>query len=263
MDEITLVSWNVNGIRACVKKGFLDWLSNFKPDICCIQETKAHVEQLTEDTVIPDGYKSYWFSAERKGYSSVGVYIKDNMRISAVHPGINIKKLDIEGRIQIIEIGKTLIYNCYFPNSQHERARLGYKLDYNNSILKELEKKKKQGFNIIICGDFNVAHNEIDLKNPKQNIDNPGFLPEEREWMTKFLSKGYIDTFRYFYPDLKDKYSWWSYRMGARPKNIGWRIDYFCVDKRLGPDLIDARIHPDVLGSDHCPVSLKIKNIFN
>lgn len=263
MNELTLVSWNVNGIRACVKKGFLEWLGDFKPDICCIQEIKAHEVQLSEEIVRPEGYTSYWFSAVRKGYSSVGVYIKNQIKNAEVHPGIGVKKIDIEGRTQIIKIKNLLIYNCYFPNSQHERARIAYKLEYNNSMLKEMKKKRKQGFNIIACGDFNVAHKEIDLTNPKQNVNNPGFLPEEREWMTKFLHKGYIDTFRYFYPDLKDQYTWWSYRMNARVKDIGWRIDYFCVDKGLETELVDACIHKDVMGSDHCPLSLKIKNIIS
>lgn len=261
MKDLTLVSWNVNGIRACVKKGFIEWLTDKQPDICCIQETKAHVEQLADEVVQPEGYKTYWFSANKKGYSSVGVFIKNSIKDAEVNAGIGKKEIDAEGRVQIIRINKTLIYNCYFPNSQPERARIDYKLLFDNTVLKNAEKKKKEGFNIIICGDFNVAHKEIDLAYPRQNVNNPGFLPEEREWMTKFLNKGYIDTFRHFYPDLKEQYSWWTYRMNARQKNVGWRIDYFCVNKEYKSNLIEASIHQDVMGSDHCPVSIKIKEI--
>lgn len=256
---MNLISWNVNGIRACAKKGFCDWLIQANPDICLIQETKAHAEQLDEEVLNPPGYQSHWYSAKRKGYSSVAVYVKNNLENVNIETGIGIKEFDDEGRVQAVIIDRIIILNCYFPNSRHDLSRLDYKIAFDTALLDFANEKLKQGFQVIICGDYNVAHKPIDLKNPKANVKNPGFLPEEREWMTKFLANGYIDTFRHFYPDLKDQYTWWSYRLNAREKNIGWRIDYFCVNKGFIENVLAAGIQADIMGSDHCPVSLHIK----
>jgi exodeoxyribonuclease-3 len=257
--ELQLSSWNVNGIRACVKKGFLYWLSEFKPDICCIQETKAQKDQLLQEITEPPDYTSFWFSAIRKGYSGVACYIKNSVEIDEYKEGLGIRDFDTEGRTSMIQIGSLAIINCYFPNSQHNHSRLDYKLDYDKAVHEYVDNLRDNGLQTIICGDFNVAHKEIDLKNPKANIDNPGFLPEEREWMSHFLGSGYVDTFRYFYPDMPDQYTWWTYRGRAREKNIGWRIDYFCTDQSLIQNLEQSTIHPHITGSDHCPISLNIR----
>lgn len=258
--KLTLFSWNVNGIRACIRKGFLNYLMEYKPDLFFLQEIKADESQLTQEIVNPEGYISDWFPAVKKGYSGTGILIKKGIKISGIRHGMDFPLADTEGRTQTVIIDKVAVLNCYFPNSRHDYSRLDFKLEFNNSIVKYLNRLRKKGFHTIITGDFNVAHKEIDLKNPKQNVTNPGFLPQEREWMTSFLSRGYIDTFRHFYPDLEDQYTWWSYRKGVREKNIGWRIDYFCVNRDLADVLIKASIHPQIMGSDHCPVSLQFWN---
>jgi len=253
---MNIYSWNVNGIRAIQKKGFIDWVLIEEPDILCIQETKAQEEQLDKELKEIDGYKSYFFSAQKKGYSGVGVYTK-------VEPisikNMNIDEFDNEGRYIELEYENFILINCYFPNSQSEGKRLDYKLRFNEEVKKRCNELVENGKNIILCGDLNVAHKEIDLTNPKRNEKNPGYLPEERNWLTEFLENGYIDVFRQFYPE-KIKYTWWSYRFKSREKNIGWRIDYHIVNKSFVDKVEDIEILNDVMGSDHCPIMLKLSN---
>ena len=247
-----LISWNVNGIRACVKKGFLDYFKEMDADIFCIQESKMQEGQLVLEL---EGYYQYWNYAIKKGYSGTAIFTKEEP--ISVSYGIGIEEHDNEGRVITLEFDNFYMITVYTPNSQTELARLDYRMkweeDFREYLIK-LDKKKP----VVVCGDMNVAHKEIDLKNPKTNHKNAGFTDEEREKMTKLLSSGFVDTFRYFYPEQKDIYSWWSYRFSARAKNIGWRIDYFLTSKSLEGNLIDAKIHTEVMGSDHCPVELDI-----
>lgn len=251
-----IYSWNVNGIRAVQKKGFVDWVLKEQPDILCIQETKAHIEQLDDEIINIDGYQSYFCSGERKGYSGVATYTKE--KPISVKYGIGIEKYDKEGRILITEFEEFTLLNIYFPNGQKDDERLNYKMEFYDEILDYCEKLKSKGKKLIISGDYNTAHKEIDLKNPKSNEKRSGFLPLERQWIDKFISHGYVDTYRYFNPD-KIEYSWWSYRFKSREKNVGWRIDYNFVSDNFIDDVKEAKILTDVLGSDHCPVALNIK----
>lgn len=246
-----IFSWNVNGIRAVQKKGFIEWVLKEKPDILCLQETKAHIEQLDDELVNIPGYYSYFSSGERKGYSGVATYTKQKP-LSVSH-GIGVERFDSEGRILVTEYPEFTLLNIYFPNGQKDEDRLKYKMEFYDAILDYCEELKKQGKKLIISGDYNTAHKEIDLKNPKENEDRSGFLPIERAWLDKFISYGYIDTFRYFYPD-EEKYSWWSYKFKARDRNIGWRIDYHFVSDNLISEVKEAEIRNDVSGSDHCPI---------
>lgn len=244
------ISWNVNGLRACVNKGFLDFFKEIDADVFCVQETKLQEGQIDLDL---DGYHQYWNYAEKKGYSGTAMFTKDEPL--SVKYGIGIEEHDKEGRVITAEFDTYYLVTCYTPNSQNELKRLDYRMDWEEAFLaflKELEKSKP----VILCGDLNVAHREIDLKNPKTNRKNAGFTDEEREKMTVLLDSGFTDTFRYFYPDKEGIYSWWSYRFKAREKNAGWRIDYFISSKELNDKLVSAAIHTDVLGSDHCPVEL-------
>lgn len=248
-----LISWNVNGIRACVQKGFVDIFKEMDADIFCIQESKMQEGQLVLEL---EGYHQYWNYAEKKGYSGTAIFTKEQP-ISDSY-GIGIEKHDKEGRVITLEYDKYYMVNVYTPNSQNELARLDYRMEWEEAFkayLKKLEENKP----VIVCGDMNVAHNEIDLKNPKTNRKNAGFTDEERGKFTDLLDAGFIDTFRYFYPDMKDIYSWWSYRFSARAKNAGWRIDYFLVSEPLKGNLVDAIIHTEIMGSDHCPVELDIE----
>lgn len=250
-----IYSWNVNGIRAvCNKDLFNPFFNDYDFDVLCIQETKAHVEQLDESITNINGYHSYFVSGIKKGYSSLAVYSK-------VKPNeiklLDIAEFDDEGRYMEVWFDSCIVINCYFPNSQEKGKRLDYKLRFNNAIKTRLDELTNQNQKVVICGDFNVAHQEIDLKNPKTNTTNPGFLPEERLWMTQFLNSGYIDTFRFIHGELV-KYSWWSYRMNAREKNVGWRIDYFVTNHLLKDNIKDADIINNVFGSDHCPVYLEL-----
>lgn len=248
-----LISWNVNGIRACVQKGFVDIFKKMDADIFCIQESKMQEGQLVLEL---EGYHQYWNYAEKKGYSGTAIFTKEQP-ISDSY-GIGIEKHDKEGRVITLEYDKYYMVNVYTPNSQNELARLDYRMEWEEAFkayLKKLEENKP----VIVCGDMNVAHNEIDLKNPKTNRKNAGFTDEERGKFTDLLDAGFIDTFRYFYPDMKDIYSWWSYRFSARAKNAGWRIDYFLVSEALKGNLVDAKIHTEIMGSDHCPVELDIE----
>lgn len=247
-----LISWNVNGLRACVGKGFLDYFKEQQADIFCLQETKLQEGQIELEL---DGYHQYWNYAEKKGYSGTAIFTKE--KPISVHYGIGIEEHDKEGRVITLEFEKFYMITVYTPNSQEKLARLDYRMkweeDFKNYLL-ELDKKKP----VIVCGDLNVAHKEIDLKNPKTNRKNAGFSDEEREKMTKLLEIGFVDSFRYFYPNKTDIYSWWSYRFSARAKNAGWRIDYFLVSDRIKENMKGAEIHTEILGSDHCPVLLNI-----
>lgn len=246
------ISWNVNGIRACVKKGFLDFFKEADADIFCIQETKMQEGQLDLEL---DGYEQYWNYAVKKGYSGTAVFTKE--RPLAVTYGMAIEEHDQEGRVITLEYEDFYFVTVYTPNSQRELARLDYRMTWEDDFLaylKGLEEKKP----VVFCGDLNVAHKEIDLKNPKTNRKNAGFTDEERGKFTDLLAAGFTDTFRYLYPDVEGIYSWWSYRFSARAKNAGWRIDYFCVSDCLKDKIEDAKILTDVMGSDHCPIELDI-----
>ena len=246
------ISWNVNGIRACVKKRFLDFFKEADADIFCIQETKMQEGQLDLEL---DGYEQYWNYAVKKGYSGTAVFTKE--RPLAVTYGMAIEEHDQEGRVITLEYEDFYFVTVYTPNSQSELARLDYRMTWEDDFLaylKGLEEKKP----VVFCGDLNVAHKEIDLKNPKTNRKNAGFTDEERGKFTDLLAAGFTDTFRYLYPDVEGIYSWWSYRFSARAKNAGWRIDYFCVSDCLKDKIEDAKILTDVMGSDHCPIELDI-----
>ena len=247
-----LISWNVNGLRACVQKGFLDFFKEVDADIFCLQETKLQGGQI--DLELP-GYHQYWNYAEKKGYSGVAIFSKAEP-IGCSY-GINKEEHDKEGRVITLEFQDFYMVTVYTPNSQNELARLDYRMQWEDefrSYLMDLDKKKP----VVVCGDLNVAHKEIDLKNPKTNRKNAGFTDEERNKFTELLDSGFVDTYRYFYPDKEDAYTWWSYRFNARANNTGWRIDYFCVSETLKDRLVSAGIHPEIHGSDHCPVELII-----
>lgn len=257
MKELTLISWNVNGIRAAVLKGFEDFLKNKKPDILGLQEIKITDEARAKVSFDFSGYQEFWNPAARPGYSGTAILIKDGLEPIKIKYGIGKKEFDEEGRVVTAEFAKFYFVNCYFPNSNHELSRLDYKIKFNREFLKYIKKLEKTK-PVITCGDFNVAHQEIDLKNPKENMGGAGFTNEERAGMDKFLAAGLIDTFRLFYPK-KIKYSWWTYRFKARERNIGWRLDYFLASKKIKNKLSNAFILDKVMGSDHCPVGIKIK----
>ena len=246
------ISWNVNGLRACVQKGFLDFFHTIDADFFCIQESKLQEGQIDLD--LP-GYHQYWNYAEKKGYSGTAIFTKHEPL--SVSYGIGIEEHDKEGRVITLEYENFYLVTCYTPNSQNELARLPYRMQWEDDFrayLQKLDESKP----VILCGDLNVAHEEIDLKNPKTNRKNAGFSDEERAKMTELLGAGFTDTFRFFYPDAEGIYSWWSYRFKAREKNAGWRIDYFIASKRLDEKLEKAAIHTDIFGSDHCPVEVDI-----
>ncbi len=251
-----LVSWNVNGLRAVINKGFIEFFENINADIFCIQETKMQEDQITDDIKRLSKNKCvYWNSAEKKGYSGTAIFSK--IKPISVNYGIGKEEHDKEGRVITLEFDKFYIVNSYTPNSKRELERLDYRMVWEDEIrayLRKLDNNKP----VIYCGDLNVAHNEIDLKNPATNHKNAGFTDEERNKMTKLLSSGFVDTFRYMYPNKEDSYSWWSYMFNARQKNVGWRIDYFIVSDSIKDQIKDAKILSEVMGSDHCPVELEI-----
>lgn len=247
-----LISWNVNGIRACVGKGFLEYMKQADADIFCIQESKLQAGQIELDL---EGYHQYWNYAVKKGYSGTAMFTKEEP--ISVSYGVGIEEHDQEGRVITAEFPDYYVVTCYTPNSQNELARLPYRMEWEDAFLSYL-KKLEETKPVIFCGDLNVAHQEIDLKNPKTNRKNAGFTDEERGKFTRLLESGFIDTFRYFYPERTEIYSWWSYRFSARAKNAGWRIDYFCVSESLKDRLVSADIHTEIEGSDHCPVELVI-----
>ena len=247
-----LISWNVNGLRACLDKGFMDFFKEADADVFCLQEIKLSQGQLELET---PGYFQYWNYAEKKGYSGTAIFCKQEPL--SVDYGIGVEEHDHEGRVITAEFPDYYVVTVYTPNSQRELTRLKYRMEWEAAFLtylKGLEKQKP----VIFCGDLNVAHKEIDLKNPKSNRHNAGFTDEERGCFTKVLESGFVDTFRHFYPDLEGAYSWWSYMANSRARNIGWRIDYFVCSKALKERLKDAKIHAQVMGSDHCPVELKL-----
>jgi exodeoxyribonuclease-3 len=254
--SVKLLSWNVNGIRAIHKKGFLDWFKKVNPDILCLQETKAHPEQLVDELKDVNGYESYFSSAEKKGYSGVVTYTKE--KPLNVKNGIGIKKFDSEGRFIITEFNEFILFNIYFPNGKASKERLQYKMDFYDAFLKHCKKLLKQGKKIVVCGDVNTAHEEIDLARPKENSKTSGFLPEERKWIDKFIAAGFIDTFRMFDKE-PENYTWWDMITRARERNVGWRIDYFYVSDKLKSNIKSASILPEVMGSDHCPIELELK----
>lgn len=253
-----VVSWNVNGIRACQKKGFLDFFAREMPQVLCLQETKAHTEQLDESLINPMDYDSYWSSAStRRGYSGVVTYT--NLPVDQVDYGIGIEKFDDEGRIVVTRIHDISIYNVYFPNGSAREERHHYKQEFLKKFLRHLMRKLAADEKVIVLGDYNVAHREMDVYDPVRLSRVSGFLPEERQWFSQFLDAGFVDTFRHFHPEAKERFSWWSYREMARPANRGWRIDYICVSENLKSQLKSADIWDQQEGSDHCPVVIELE----
>ena len=252
-----IITWNVNGIRACAKKGFLDFFEQQDPDILCIQETKAHPGQLEHELLKPFDRYAYWSSAYKKGYSGTVTYLKEEP--AAVAHGIGIRKFDSEGRFVVTDMGQFVLFNVYFPNRAAREERHLFKQEFLAKFTKHLKKLIDSGREVIVVGDYNVAHLEYDVHDPVRLSKSSGFLPEEREWFDYFLSVGFYDAFRQFHPDKKDEYSWWSYRENARKNNRGWRIDYICVTKGLIPRLKSASILQDQMGSDHCPVVVELE----
>lgn len=252
-----IYSWNVNGIRAVDKKGFLEWFLDAAADIVCVQESKATEEQVPDSLRDILGYQSHWCSGERRGYSGVGVFTRQTPLSVSRGFGLDYR-FDAEGRILILEYPEFTLLNIYFPNGQKDDERLRYKLDFYDATLEYCEGLRRQGRELLICGDYNTAHNEIDLARPKANEKTSGFLRVERDWMDKWEEHGYIDSFRRLHPDMAEAYSWWSYRGGARYRNVGWRLDYHYVTPGLFEKVAAAAIHPGVMGSDHCPVSIDL-----
>jgi exodeoxyribonuclease-3 len=252
----TLVSWNVNGLRAAARKGFLDWLEEFKPDVLGVQETKCQPDQLDPAVRQPEGYFTYFASAEKKGYSGVALY----SRIEPLHiqNGIGLPEFDCEGRTLVAEYSDFVLIVAYFPNGSRDHSRVPFKMRYKKRFLDYCNDLRREGKRVVFCGDINTAHNEIDLARPRQNQNTTGFLRVERDWIDEVVSQGYVDTYRDLYPDQEGAYSWWSYIGGARSRNVGWRLDYFFISEDLKPHVQDAAIHSEVMGSDHCPVSLSI-----
>jgi exodeoxyribonuclease-3 len=255
----TLYSWNVNGIRAAQKKGFLDWLHQTKPDLLCIQETKAHPGQLDEELRYPEGYHAYWAAAERKGYS--GVALLSRVEPKSVQIGLGIEEYDREGRTIVADFDGFVLINAYFPNGGRDHSRVPFKLDFKEAFLRYANQLREAGRKVIFCGDINTAHREIDLARPKENENSTGFLPIERAWIDKVVEEGYLDSFRHLNPERTEAYSWWAYWGKARERNVGWRLDYFFTTPDLADQIAAAEIHPDVYGSDHCPVSLTLREI--
>lgn len=253
-----ILSWNINGIRAWFKKGMLDWVIQYDPDIFCFQETKAHPEQLPEELKNIDGYFSYFSSSEmKKGYSGVAVYTK--IKPKKIEYGMGIEKFDKEGRLLVLYFKNFVLINCYFPNGGMGPHRLEYKLEFYDSFLEYINKLKSKGHNVVFCGDVNTAHKEIDLARPKENEEHTGFLPIEREWLDEVINNGFTDVFRYFYPEKLDTYTYWDMKTRARERNVGWRIDYFFVNSGFVKQVKGFQTLDNVFGSDHCPIVLELK----
>lgn len=255
-EVIKLASWNVNGIRSAARKGFYQWLAESRADIVGIQETKIAADQLNQELVAPPGYTSFWSHADKRGYSGVALFVRDEP--IKVEYGLGVRKFDQEGRTIVAEYPAFTLFNIYYPNGKASDERLDYKMAFYDAFLKKARSLLKEGKNLVVCGDFNTAHKEIDLARPKENVATSGFLPEERAWMDKFVKAGFVDTFRHFNQE-PDNYSWWHMRTFARERNVGWRIDYFFVSEGLVPAMVDAGIESKVMGSDHCPVTLSLK----
>ncbi|WP_124032195.1 exodeoxyribonuclease III [Olavius algarvensis spirochete endosymbiont] len=249
-----IVSWNVNGVRAACKKGLMEFITASDVDFFFIQETKAHLEQLSREVYAPAGYQSWWQSAEKRGYSGTAFWARKQPDAIEL---LGVKEFDSEGRVQVVFFDNLALLNCYFPNSQIEGARLEYKLGFNVAVKKRADKLVDAGKTVAIIGDYNVAHKPIDLAHPKANEKNPGYLPEERAWMDSFIAGGWTDTFRVF-ENGPNHYTWWSYRANARQNNVGWRIDYFCVNDASAGRVKSSRIMPDINGSDHCPIAMEL-----
>jgi len=256
MAELEILCWNVNGIRAVKNKGFLEWLRKEAPDIICLQETKVHPDQLDHDLLEPNGYHTYWNYGEKKGYGGVATYTK--IEPVDVRYGFDKVALDLEGRVIVTEYPDFIMMNIYFPNGKMSPDRLKYKMDFYDAFLDYADSLKAKGRKLIVCGDFNTAHKEIDIARPKENERVSGFLPIERAWMDKFVAHGYIDTFRHFNTE-SNQYSWWDLKTRARERNVGWRIDYFFVTENLLTAISKAFIMSQVMGSDHCPVGIILK----
>jgi exodeoxyribonuclease-3 len=252
---VRILSWNVNGLRAVYSKGFLDWLRHEQPAILCVQETKASEEQIPKELKNVEGYYAYYSSAEKKGYSGVGLFTKSEPDVISKDLGID--RFDAEGRVIMADYGKFILFNVYFPNGKMSRERLRYKMDFYDSFLLRVDKLRRHGKRLIICGDVNTAHKEIDLARPKENSKISGFLPEERAWIDRLTDHGFIDTFRVRNKEA-GQYTWWDLKTRARERNVGWRIDYFFVTENLCTNLKDAFILKDVMGSDHCPVGIDV-----
>lgn len=252
-----ITTWNVNGYRAILRKKALEWISDVKPDVLCLQETKLQLHQIDDDEASIDGYQSIWNSAERKGYSGVASFHK--VEPLSIEKGIGYEKFDVEGRVIRSKFEDFYLYNIYFPNGGSGNNRVPYKLEFYEKLLDICDDLHQAGKNIIITGDFNTAHNEIDLANPKSNEKNTGFLPEERKWIDTYLEHQFVDAYRALYPE-RVEYTWWTYRYNARENNVGWRLDYFLVSETLMEKVEDVVIHSDIMGSDHCPVSLILKD---
>lgn len=252
-----IYSWNVNGLRAVEKKGFKNWFESISADVVCLQEIKTFPDQVNPEVRMPQGYHAIWNPAQKPGYSGTVIWSRQEPILKEL--GIGHSLLDGEGRVISTGFSNGVcVVNAYFPNSQREHQRLGLKIEFCEMMQKHLARMQSQFDKVILCGDYNIAHRPIDLRNPKQNEMTAGFLKEERQWMESFLNSGYVDSFRHFNPDAAQKYTWWSYRPGVREKNIGWRIDYHCINASAQESLRFAEIHPEVLGSDHCPISLEL-----
>ncbi|MBN1484687.1 MAG: exodeoxyribonuclease III [Chloroflexia bacterium] len=253
-----MLSWNVNGIRAAHRKGFLDWLDRAAPDVLALQETRAEAHQLPAELAEPAGYHAFWNPSRRKkGYSGTGLLCRE--RPLEVQFGLGREEFDQEGRTLIARFPSFTLLNCYFPNGGRDHARVSFKLAFYEAFLARCEQLRRQGEAVVFCGDVNTAHQEIDLARPRQNQNTTGFLPEERAWLDRVLEAGYVDTFRHQHPDLPEQYTWWSMPTNARARNVGWRLDYFFIAEEMLPRLVDACILPEVQGSDHCPVGLTLR----
>ncbi|MBN1218495.1 MAG: exodeoxyribonuclease III [Anaerolineae bacterium] len=257
MTNLTLLSWNVNGVRAIHRKGFLTWLKDTAPDILCLQETKTMASQLPVALAQPEGYRAYWHGAERKGYSGTALITRQEPL--SIQFGLGLEEFDQEGRTIIAEYPTFTLLNCYFPHGSRDHSRVPFKLAFYDAFLEKCEQLRQRGQPVIFCGDINTAHREIDLTHPQANQKTTGFLPEERAWLDKVVEAGYVDTFRHFYPEAIGQYTWWSMPTRARERNVGWRLDYFFVAQELIDSVTDAFIMPEVMGSDHCPVGLRVK----
>jgi exodeoxyribonuclease-3 len=255
--NMKIISWNVNGVRALIRKGGMDWILNQGPEVICLQEVKARQEQIhPEDLRRFSKYNCFWNPAVRPGYSGVATFTKQEP--AAIHYGIGDESFDIEGRVIQSYFDRFVLFNIYFPNGQRDHGRLKFKLDFYSYLLELCGQMHNDGKNIILCGDFNTAHTEIDLANPKENVKTSGFLPEEREWIDRYIQHGFVDVYRWKYPE-QVQYTWWTYRYGARHRNIGWRLDYFLVSETLLPQVRDVHIYDSIMGSDHCPISIEIE----
>jgi len=259
-----IYSWNVNGIRASVKHGFLDWLDKTDVDVLCLQETKAQIDQLDDSLVKPRNYQSYWHSAQKKGYSGVATFVrtsrKQKIKVNSSSSSIDVDEFDVEGRVLITRFDEFTLLNVYFPNGKKNQERLDYKMRFYDHFLQFCVDLRKNGEKVVICGDVNTAHAEIDLANPKPNAKYSGFLPVERAWMNKLVDSGFVDSYRHFNPDQIGAYTWWSMRSkSAKTNNVGWRLDYFFISDDLIESLRSAAIYPDVGGSDHCPISIELE----